>query len=60
LGPFPLSLHRAVMAAAINGKPPTTPSSPRLAFLPLLLFKLAHEPLRLPLPLRHASTRARH
>jgi hypothetical protein len=30
-----------------------------LAFLPLALFKLAHEPLRLPLPLQHPSTRAR-
>jgi hypothetical protein len=36
------------MAAAINGKPPAAPSPSRFAYLPAPLFKLAHEPLRLP------------
>jgi hypothetical protein len=47
-----------VMAAAINGKTPAVPSPTRLAFLPLLLLKLAHEPLCLPLPLQRANAHA--
>jgi hypothetical protein len=36
------------MAAAINGKPPAAPTPSSFAYLPAPLFKLAHEPLRLP------------
>jgi hypothetical protein len=59
LEPLPFHKHRAVKAATINGKPPAVPTPTRLAFLPLALFKLAHEPLCLPLPLQHPSTCAR-
>jgi hypothetical protein len=59
LGAVSLPLHRAVMAAAINGKPPAVPTPTRLTFLPLLLFKLVHKPLRLPLPLQRANAHTR-
>jgi hypothetical protein len=37
--------------------PPPRARSPPLTFFPLALFKLAHKPLRLPLPLQHTNTR---
>jgi hypothetical protein len=58
LGPLPLSLHRAVMAATINGKRrPESAASLRLP--PALLFKPVLDRLRLPLPSQHTYSLAR-
>jgi hypothetical protein len=57
IGPFPLSLHRAVMAASINGKRRPGARLPPFALLPALLFKHALELLRLLLHPQHTNTR---
>jgi hypothetical protein len=48
LGPFPLSLHRAVMAAGHQWQAAAAPSPSRFAFLSSGPFKLAHAPLGSP------------